>query len=65
MLHGGGAGYEDLHSYAFLGTSGRIGTASDVTVRYVPIGPAQQIDMFLRAHALSSAGRIAVRALSM
>ena len=64
VLHAGAAGFKDLHSYAFLGSSGRIGTASDVTVRYVPVGAAQQIDMFLRAHALSSAGRIAVRITS-
>lgn len=55
-----GAGYEDLHSFAFLGKSGRIGTASDGLFSYVPAGPNKQIDMFLRAYDLRKAGRLQV-----
>jgi hypothetical protein len=55
-----GAGFEDLHSFAFLGTSGRIGTASDGLFSYVPAGPNKQIDMFLRAYDLRKAGRMQV-----
>ena len=50
------AGYKDLHSYAFFGKSGRIGTASDYVFAYVPGGPQQQIDMFLHAYDLCRAG---------
>ena len=56
-----GAGFEDLHSFAFLGKSGRIGTASDGLFSYVPAGPNKQIDMFLHAYDLRKAGRMQVR----
>ena len=57
------AGFEDLHSFAFIGSSGRIGTASDGLFSYVPAGPNKQIDMFLHAYDLRKEGRLAVRAL--
>ena len=59
------AGFEDLHSFAFIGSSGRIGTASDGLFSYVPAGPNKQIDMFLHAYDLRKEGRLAVRALSL
>ena len=58
------AGFEDLHSFAFIGSSGRIGTASDGLFSYVPAGPNKQIDMFLHAYDLRREGRLAVMALS-
>lgn len=54
-----GLGFEDLHSFAFLGDGGRIGTASDGIFAYVPVGPSRQIDMFLHAYDLHKAGRTA------
>ncbi|BDA43875.1 probable tRNA-specific 2-thiouridylase MnmA at C-terminar half [Coccomyxa sp. Obi] len=51
-------GFEDLHSFAFLGKSGRIGTASDGLFSYVPAGPNKQIDMFLHAYDLRKEGRL-------
>ena len=54
------AGFEDLHSFAFIGNSGRIGTASDGLFSYVPAGPNKQIDMFLRAYDLRKEGRLEV-----
>ena len=33
---GARAGFKDLHSFAFLGGSGRIGAAQDGTYAYVP-----------------------------
>ena len=54
------AGFEDLHSFAFLGRSGRICTASDGLFSYVPAGPNKQIDMFLRAYDLHKSGRLEV-----
>ena len=56
------AGFEHLHSFAFLGRSGRIATASDGLFSYVPAGPNKQIDMFLRAYDLRKAGRLEARA---
>lgn len=56
-----GAGFEDLHSFAFIGNSGRIGTASDGLFSYVPAGPNKQIDMFLHAYNLRKEGRLEVR----
>ena len=41
-----GTGHDQLHNYAFLGASGRIGTASDVIYAFVPAGPKKQLDMF-------------------
>jgi hypothetical protein len=55
------AGFEHLHSFAFLGRSGRIATASDGLFSYVPAGPNKQLDMFLRAYDLRKAGRIQAR----
>ena len=55
------AGFEDLHSFAFIGNSGRIATASDGLFSYVPAGPNKQIDMFLRAYDLRKEGRLEVR----
>jgi len=52
------AGFKDLHSFAFLGGSGRIGTAQDGIYAYVPAGPHKQFDMFLHAYAAYKAGRI-------
>ena len=57
------AGFRDLHSFAFLGGSGRIGTATDTLLANVPVGPAQQLDMFLHAYDLCKAGRMEVRVL--
>ena len=59
-MHGRPAGFEDLHSFAFLGKSGRICTASDGLFSYVPAGPNKQIDMFLHAYDLHKADRLAV-----
>ena len=42
----GGPGHNQLRNYAFLGPSGRIGTASDVVYAFVPAGPKKQLDMF-------------------
>ncbi len=53
-------GFEDLYSFAFIGNSGRIGTASDGLFSYVPAGPNKQIDMFLRAYDLRKEGRLEV-----
>ena len=53
-------GFEDLHSFAFIGSSGRISTASDGLFSYVPAGPNKQIDMFLRAYDLRKKGRLQV-----
>lgn len=58
MLYG--AGFEHLHSFAFLGDSGRIGTASDGLFSYVPAGPNKQLDMFLHAYDLRKQGRLQV-----
>lgn len=52
------AGFKDLHSFAFLGGSGRIGTAQDGIYAYVPAGPHKQFDMLLHAYAAYKAGRI-------
>ena len=54
------AGFKDLHSFAFLGGSGRIGAASDYVFTYPPAGPHQQLDLFLRAYDLCKAGRAEV-----
>ncbi|CAK0782757.1 hypothetical protein CVIRNUC_005952 [Coccomyxa viridis] len=45
-----GIGFKDLHSFAFLGPSGRIGTAQDGLFAYVPAGPHKQFDMFLHSY---------------
>ena len=45
-ISAGGTGHDQLHNYAFLGPSGRIGTASDVVYAFVPAGPKKQLDMF-------------------
>lgn len=55
-------GLKDLHSWAFLGDSGRIATASDGVFLYTPAGPNAQLDLFLRAHELFHSGRLQVRA---
>ncbi len=59
------AGFEDLYSFAFIGNSGRIGTASDGLFSYVPAGPNKQVDMFLRAYDLRKEGRLEVRAFML
>ena len=56
------AGLKDLHSWAFLGDSGRIATASDGVFLYTPAGPNAQLDLFLRAHELFHSGRLQVQA---
>ena len=50
------AGFNDLHNFAFMGPSPRIGTASDFVFAHVPVGPQQQIDMFLHAVLCCKAG---------
>ena len=54
-------GHVELHNYAFLGPSGRIGTASDVTYGYVPVGPKKQLDMFFHGIKCRQRGHEAVR----
>ncbi len=56
------AGLKDLHSWAFLGDSGRIATASDGVFLYTPAGPNRQLDLLLRAHELFHCGRLQARA---
>ena len=60
QLWGMHAGFKDLHSFAFLGPSGRIGTAQDGIFAYVPAGPQKQFDMFLHAYAAYKRGRLQV-----
>lgn len=55
-------GLKDLHSWAFLGDSGRIATACDGVFLYTPAGPNAQLDLFLRAHELFHCGRLQVQA---
>ena len=59
---GARAGFKDLHSFAFLGGSGRVGTAQDGIYAYVPAGPHKQFDMFLHSYAAYKAGRMKARA---
>ena len=59
------AGFEDLHSFAFIGNSGRIATASDGLFSYVPAGPNKQVDMFLRAYDLRKQGRLQVSVIHL
>ena len=56
------AGLKDLHSWAFLGDSGRIATASDGVFLYTPAGPNAQLDLFMRAHELFHCGKLQVQA---
>jgi len=51
------AGLGDLHSFAFLGGSGRIGAACDWVWFSVPQGPQKQIACFLHACQARRAGR--------
>ena len=62
---GARAGFKDLHSFAFLGGSGRIGTAQDGIYAYVPAGPHKQFDMFLHSYAAYKAGRMKARPLGI
>ncbi len=43
------AGFDKLYNYAFLGPSGRIGTASDFVYAFVPHGPKKQLDLVFHA----------------
>jgi hypothetical protein len=54
------AGFKDLHSFAFLGPSGRIGTAQDGIFAYVPAGPHKQFDMFLHSYQCYKKGLLQV-----
>ncbi len=54
------AGFKDLHNFAFLGPSGRIGTAQDGIYAYVPAGPHKQFDMFLHSYACYKKGMLQV-----
>ena len=56
-------GFKDLHSFAFLGSSGRIGTAQDGIFAYVPAGPHKQFDMFLHSYQCYKKGLLEVYAL--
>lgn len=58
LSSGARAGFKDLHSFAFLGGSGRIGTAQDGIYAYVPAGPHKQFDMLLHSYAAYKAGRM-------
>ena len=53
-------GFKDLHSFAFLGPSGRIGTAQDGIFAYVPAGPHKQFDMFLHSYQCYKRGLLQV-----
>lgn len=59
------AGFKDLHSFAFLGPSGRIGTAQDGIFAYVPAGPHKQFDMFLHSYACYSKGLLQVHSSAL
>ena len=48
-------GNTELYNYAFLGPSGRIGTASDVTYGYVPVGPKKAARHVLPWHGVLQA----------
>ncbi|CAL8470751.1 g10293 [Coccomyxa elongata] len=53
-----GIGFKDLHNFAFLGPSGRIGTAQDGIYAYVPAGPHKQFDMLLHSYACYKKGML-------
>ena len=55
------AGLKNLHSWAFLGDSARIATASDGVFLYTPAGPNKQLDLFLRAHEMAQCGKLEAR----
>lgn len=57
------AGFKDLHSFAFLGPSGRIGTAQDGIFAYVPAGPHKQFDMFLHSYQCYKKGLLQVHSM--
>ena len=49
-----------MHNYAFLGPSGRVGTASDFVYAFVPHGPKKQLDLIFHAITCHRTGLIAV-----
>jgi hypothetical protein len=55
------AGYDKLYNYAFLGPSGRIGTASDFVFAFVPHGPKKQLDLIFHAIGCHQQGLSQVR----
>ena len=59
------AGFKDLHSFCFLGSSGRIGTAQDGIFAYVPAGPHKQFDMFLHSYQCYKKGLLEVQAAAV
>ena len=56
------AGFEDVYNYAFLGPSGRIGTASDFVYAFVPHGPKRQLDLMFHAIKCHQRDLLGVRA---
>lgn len=48
---------EDLHNFAFLGKSARIGTASDWVWYNVPHGPQKQIESFIHGQKCIREGK--------
>ena len=48
---------KDLHNFAFLGRSPRIGTASDWVWYNVPHGPQKQVDSFFQGQRCIREGR--------
>ncbi|KAK9828833.1 hypothetical protein WJX72_002308 [[Myrmecia] bisecta] len=52
-------GFNDLYNLAFMGDSGRIGTASDFVYAFVPEGPKRQIDLFLHSYTCHKQGNMA------
>lgn len=61
LMHGSlSAGYDSMHNYAFLGPSGRIGTASDFVYAFVPHGPKKQLDLVFHAISCHQRGLSAV-----
>ena len=48
---------KDLHNFAFLGRSARIGTASDWVWYNVPHGPQKQVESFFQGQRCIREGR--------
>ncbi len=48
---------KDLHNFAFLGKSARIGTASDWVWYNVPHGPQKQVESFFQGQRCIQTGK--------
>lgn len=54
-------GFDKVYNFAFMGPSGRIGTASDFVYAFVPHGPKRQLDLVFHAIKCHQRGLGAVR----